>query len=63
MTKKTVGIDQELCIGCGKCVDLCAQKILYIDQVTNKCEVENEEICDKLRGCEKICPVSAIKIH
>lgn len=59
---KIVLINEVLCIGCAKCVELCPKKILYIDSKTKKCEVTDEAKCDKLRGCERICPVNAIKI-
>ena len=59
---KIVLINEVLCIGCAKCVELCPKKILYIDSKTKKCEVTDEAKCDKLRGCERICLVNAIKI-
>ena len=59
---KIVIIDESLCVGCAKCVELCPNKILYIDKTTQKCKVTDETKCDKLRGCERICPVNAIKI-
>ncbi|MBI4706390.1 MAG: 4Fe-4S binding protein [Candidatus Omnitrophica bacterium] len=55
-------INEGLCIGCAKCVELCPKKILYIDVKTGKCKVSDESKCDRLRGCERICPVDAIKI-
>ena len=59
---KIVIIDESLCIGCAKCVELCPKKILYIDSKTKKCKVNDEAKCDKLRGCERVCSVKAIKI-
>jgi NAD-dependent dihydropyrimidine dehydrogenase PreA subunit len=59
---KIVIIDEELCIGCGACVELCPKKILRIDESSNKCKVSAEAKCDRLRGCEKVCPAEAIKI-
>jgi NAD-dependent dihydropyrimidine dehydrogenase PreA subunit len=59
---KIVIIDEGLCIGCGACVELCPKKILYIDESSGKCKVSDEAKCDRLRGCEKVCPVNAIKI-
>ena len=59
---KIVLINESLCIGCAKCVELCPRKILRIDKVSKKCKVSNETKCDKLRGCERICPVKAIMI-
>lgn len=59
--KVIVKIDEQLCIGCGDCVNLCPQKILYIDD-DDICRVTDQRKCDRLRGCERVCPTEAIKI-
>jgi NAD-dependent dihydropyrimidine dehydrogenase PreA subunit len=59
---KIVIIDESLCIGCAKCVELCPKNILYIDKNTHKCKVTDETKCDKHAGCQKVCPVKAMKI-
>ena len=59
---KIVLINKSLCIGCAKCVELCPRKILYIDSASQKCKVLDDTKCDKLAGCQRICPVKAIKI-
>ncbi len=59
---KIVIIDEGSCIGCGACVSLCPNKILYIDEKSGKCRVTDESRCDRLRGCQKVCPVGALKI-
>ncbi|MCP4135773.1 MAG: ferredoxin [bacterium] len=55
-------IDEELCIGCAACVELCPQRILYIEEESSMCKCLDETKCDRLRGCEKVCPVMAITI-
>ncbi|MFA5008067.1 MAG: 4Fe-4S dicluster domain-containing protein [Candidatus Omnitrophota bacterium] len=57
-----VTIDEKLCIGCAKCVKLCPAKILFIDIKSKKCKVKDDFRCDRRGGCEKVCPVKAIKI-
>ncbi|MCX5790853.1 MAG: 4Fe-4S binding protein [Elusimicrobia bacterium] len=59
---KIVLIDESLCTGCGKCVGMCPQRILYLDKETGKCKVTDETKCDRLGGCVWTCPVNAIKI-
>ena len=59
---KIVLINEDLCIGCAKCVELCPKKILYIDSAAKKCKVSDEAKCDRLAGCQRICPTKAIKI-
>jgi NAD-dependent dihydropyrimidine dehydrogenase PreA subunit len=61
--KKIVNIDENLCIGCGACVVLCPKEILYIDEKTKKCKVVKDNLCDKRKGCENVCPTNAIKIN
>lgn len=60
---KIVVIDEELCTGCGACVKLCPKNILFLDKQANVCKVTDENRCDKRRGCERVCPSGAIKIH
>ncbi|MEW6516237.1 MAG: 4Fe-4S dicluster domain-containing protein [candidate division FCPU426 bacterium] len=65
MTQQTVvvQIDEDACTGCGKCVDLCPKKILYLDPETGKCRVTDDQLCDRLAGCERVCPTAAIHIN
>ena len=60
---KVVLINEGLCIGCGQCVELCPKKILFIDEASQKCRVTDETKCDRLAGCEHVCPVQAIWIN
>ena len=57
-----VVINEETCTGCRKCVDMCPQKILYIDEKTKKCKVTDASKCDRLGGCEFVCKSKSIKI-
>lgn len=49
------------CTGCGACVNMCPQEILYIKE--GKCKVSEDNKCDRLKGCMYVCPVNAIKIN
>jgi NAD-dependent dihydropyrimidine dehydrogenase PreA subunit len=59
---RVVRIDEAKCVGCGACVEMCPQRILFIDEKSGKCKVSDETKCDGRRGCEKVCPVNALKI-
>jgi len=60
---KIVIIDEQACIGCGACVEMCPQGILYVDESEGVCKVTDESKCDKYAGCENVCPTEAIKIN
>jgi Na+-translocating ferredoxin:NAD+ oxidoreductase subunit B len=58
-----VVIDESKCTGCGACAELCPRKILYVDEQARKCRVTDETLCDKRRGCERVCKFDAITIR
>lgn len=49
------------CEACGKCVDRCQQRALYIDTKANIARVEDSK-CVLCGYCSRTCPVFAIKI-
>jgi hypothetical protein len=54
-----ITIDQEKCVGCGCCSDVCAQGALELDDKA----VVNEEFCIECGVCIDICPALAIEIE
>jgi NAD-dependent dihydropyrimidine dehydrogenase PreA subunit len=60
MKKTIITIDNELCIGCGACVNRCKQDALQL--VDGKATLINDNYCDGLGHCIGECPVGAITL-
>ncbi len=61
MNKDFVVFDQELCIGCSKCVYDCLPRV--IELVDGKAQFKYKERCMKCGHCGAICPVDAVEYH
>ncbi len=51
-------IDQNLCTGCHRCVDVCPTQAL--DQRDGKAYLRHPLQCTYCTACEDVCPVDAI---
>ena len=58
------GIDEELCIGCGTCVDQCPMDVLRLDPSREppKAIIQYLRDCQSCALCEAECPVEAIHV-
>lgn len=53
-------VEQELCIGCGDCIDICPSQAISLKSKKSRIDQEN---CIGCAECISICPCEAIKIQ
>ena len=54
-------IDEEKCIGCGECVDICPSEVLEL--LNEKAVAVNEEECVGCESCIEVCEQDAITVE
>ena len=60
-----VFIDEDACIGCGNCAEVCPA-VFYLNEEIGKAEVVDPDACDYAGCCEAAeenCPENAIRIE
>jgi len=57
LVEKVVQINQDLCTGCGSCVDLCSVKAIHL--VDYQAEID-QDLCIACETCLNACPNGAI---
>lgn len=60
-------IDQDLCIGCLKCIKSCPAEIIIQDNSDNwdkkrPIKITDSNLCFECRACEVFCSVLAIRV-
>jgi len=53
-------VDEEVCVGCGNCVNICAYDAVELDLKTKKARV-NPVICEGCGACSAACPSGAMQ--
>lgn len=53
-----ISVDKKICIGCGKCADICPGNLLVIKN--SRAEIRDVRDCWGCTACVKICPKNAI---
>ena len=61
MLRKIVKIDEEKCIGCGKCAAACHEGA--IEMINGVARLSREDYCDGLGDCLPACPTDAISFE
>jgi NAD-dependent dihydropyrimidine dehydrogenase PreA subunit len=56
-------IDNERCIACKTCVEVCMKDVLRWDDATNRPKISYYEDCQTCYDCEVSCPSVAIYVH
>jgi ferredoxin len=59
-----VVVDEDLCIGCGQCEEICPA-VFFLDEEIGKSRVIDPEACEFVGCCEAAaenCPVDAITV-
>ncbi len=58
MIRKIIKINEELCNGCGLCVNACHESAISL--VDGKAKLLRDDYCDGLGNCLPVCPTNAI---
>jgi len=56
----TLELDQDICIGCGICPQVCPHLILEMQD--SKARIRNRDECMECGACALNCPVKAIRV-
>lgn len=55
-------VDEDVCIGCGGCEDICPGVFNLIDDISKVVDPEGCDIQDCCEAAEENCPVEAISL-
>ena len=56
----TITFDQDLCIGCGMCQEVCPHQVFKVEG--RKAAVVDRDACMECGACKTNCPVEAIQV-
>lgn len=56
----TLKLNQEMCTGCGMCVDVCPHEVFQMEG--HKAQIVNKDSCMECGACASNCPFNAIAV-
>ncbi len=56
----TLQLDQEACVGCGRCVEVCPHQVFILSG--ERANVTDLGACMECGACAKNCPAAAIRV-
>lgn len=56
----TLVLDQETCIGCGRCPEVCPHRVFVLEG--GKAHIHEKDDCMECGACALNCPVKAISV-
>ena len=57
----TLALDQEKCVGCGRCLEVCPHEVLALEQ--GKARIVDLDGCMECGACAKNCPSEALSVE
>lgn len=57
----TLALDEERCVGCGMCLEVCPHQVLA--RFNSKVRIEERDACMECGACARNCPAEAISVR
>ena len=57
----TLALDQEKCVGCGKCLEVCPHEVFALE--AGKARIVDRDGCMECGACAKNCPTEAVLVE
>lgn len=58
----TLNLNEEKCVGCGMCVDVCPQAVIGMNGV-GRAWIQDRDACMECGACSRNCPTEAFSVQ